>query len=163
SLWAICLDVRSDAVRRRTALRPHRRLVRNGLKTALSGGCSTGNRSRRPSRLPMFESPRRMAACSSATRACLPPAPTASRRGWSVRRRLAAHRCRPQVLTRSPGHYRDWIRACKGGEPACSNFNVAAPFVEWMVLGVIALRVEGKLEWDAAKMRFTNNSEANKY
>jgi hypothetical protein len=69
----------------------------------------------------------------------------------------------PQVLTRSPGHYRDWIRACKGGDPSCSNFNVASPFVEWMLLGVIALRVEGKLEWDSAKMRFTNNSEANKF
>ncbi len=67
------------------------------------------------------------------------------------------------TLTRSPGHYRDWIRACKGGDPACSNFNVSAPFVEWMLLGVIALRVEGKLEWDAVKGRFTNNLEANKY
>ena len=69
----------------------------------------------------------------------------------------------PKLLTRSPGHYRDWIRACKGGDAACSNFNVASPFVEWMLLGVIALRVEGKLEWDAAKMRFTNNAAANKY
>jgi hypothetical protein len=68
-----------------------------------------------------------------------------------------------EVLSRSPGHYHDWIRACKGGEPACSNFSVAGPFVEWMVLGVVATRVEGKLEWDPAKMRFTNNAEANKY
>ncbi len=67
------------------------------------------------------------------------------------------------LLTRSPGHYQDWIRACKGGDPACSNFNVAAPFVEWMLLGVVALRVDGKLEWDAAKMRFSNNPDANKY
>jgi len=67
------------------------------------------------------------------------------------------------LLTRSPGHYRDWIRACKGGDPACSNFNVAVPFVEWMLLGVIALRVEGKLTWDAENMRFTNNDEANQY
>ena len=67
------------------------------------------------------------------------------------------------LLTRSPGHYRDWIRACKGGEPACSNLDVAAPFVEWMLLGVIALRVEGKLMYDGAKMRFTNNNEANQY
>ena len=67
------------------------------------------------------------------------------------------------VLTRSPGHYRDWIRACKGGEPSCSNFNVAGPFVQWMLLGVIAMKYEGKLEWDAEKMRFTNNNEANKY
>jgi hypothetical protein len=67
------------------------------------------------------------------------------------------------LLTRSPGHYRDWIRACKGGDPACSNFNVAAPFVEWMLLGVIALRVEGKLEYDPVKMRITSHPEANRF
>ena len=69
----------------------------------------------------------------------------------------------PQFLTRSPGHHRDWIRACKGGEPACSNFAVAGPLTEWIVLGSIALRFDGKLEWDSAKMRFTNNNEANQY
>jgi len=68
----------------------------------------------------------------------------------------------PPLLTRSPGHMRDFIRACKGGDPACSNFEVAAPFVEWMLLGVIALRHEGKLEYDPEKMRITNNVEANK-
>jgi hypothetical protein len=77
--------------------------------------------------------------------------------------RMKDYKFPPQFLTRSPGHYRDWIRACKGGEPACSNFNVAAPFVEWMLLGVVALRVEGKLLWDATRMRFTNNAQANKY
>lgn len=69
----------------------------------------------------------------------------------------------PQLLTRSPGHYRDWIRACKGGEAACSNFSVAGPFVSWMLLGVIAMRFEGKLDWDQRAGRFTNNSEANAY
>jgi hypothetical protein len=68
----------------------------------------------------------------------------------------------PPMLTRSPGHMRDFIRACKGGDPACSNFDVAAPFVEWMLLGVIALRYEGKLEYDPDKMRITNNADANK-
>ena len=68
-----------------------------------------------------------------------------------------------EFLTRSPGHYRDWIRACKGGDPACSSFSVAAPFTEWVSLGVLALRFEGKLEWDSEKMRITNNPEANKY
>jgi hypothetical protein len=75
------------------------------------------------------------------------------------------------LLTRSPhagangnlAHYRDWIRACKGGDPACSNFNNAAPFVEWMLLGVISLRVEGKIEYDPVKMQITNNKDANKY
>lgn len=69
----------------------------------------------------------------------------------------------PAFLTRSPGHYRDWIRAAKGGEPACSNFSVAGPFVQWMLLGIIAMKFEGKLMWDATKMRFTNNNEANAY
>jgi len=67
----------------------------------------------------------------------------------------------PQFLTRSPGHYRDWIRACKGGERSCSDFSLAAPFTEWILLGVIALRYEGKLEWDSTKMRVTNRPEAN--
>jgi predicted dehydrogenase len=67
-----------------------------------------------------------------------------------------------EFISRSPGHYRDWIRACKGGEPACSNFSVSAPFTEWISLGVLALRFEGKLEWDSEKMRITNNVEANK-
>lgn len=67
----------------------------------------------------------------------------------------------PPMLTRSPGHMRDFIRACKGGDPACSNFDVAAPFVEWMLLGVIALRHKGKLTYDPDKMEITNNKEAN--
>jgi hypothetical protein len=67
------------------------------------------------------------------------------------------------LLTRSPGHHRDWIRACKGGEEACSNFSVSGPFAEWIAMAVIALRVEGKLEWDSEKMRFTNSAEANRY
>jgi len=66
------------------------------------------------------------------------------------------------TLSRSPGHMLDFIRACKGGDPACSNFDVAAPFVEWMLIGAIALRYEGKLEYDADKMRITNNPEANR-
>ncbi|HWF46024.1 MAG TPA: Gfo/Idh/MocA family oxidoreductase [Bryobacteraceae bacterium] len=67
----------------------------------------------------------------------------------------------PEVLPRSPGHYRDWIRACKGGVPACSNFNVAGPFTEWIALGAIAIKVKGKLDWDSENMQITNNSNAN--
>ena len=73
--------------------------------------------------------------------------------------KMKDYRMPPPMLTRSPGHMRDFIRACKGGDPACSNFDVAAPFVEWMLLGVIALRHEGKLEYDPDKMRITNNAK----
>jgi predicted dehydrogenase len=68
-----------------------------------------------------------------------------------------------ELLTRSPGHYRDWIRACKGGEHSCSNFSVAGPFVQWMLLGTIAMKYEGKIDWDAKNMRITNNHDANKW
>jgi hypothetical protein len=69
----------------------------------------------------------------------------------------------PQFLTRSPGHQRDWIRACKGGAPACSQFEVAAPYTEWLVLGSAAVRVDGKLLYDAKTGLFTNSAEANKH
>ena len=76
--------------------------------------------------------------------------------------KMRDYRMPPPLLTRSPGHMRDFIRAAKGGDPACSNFDVAAPFVEWMLLGVIALRFDGKLEYDPEKMVITNNKEANR-
>lgn len=75
-------------------------------------------------------------------------------------------------LTRSPGastgsnhaaHARDWVRACKGGAPACSNFSIAAPFTEWLVLGSAAIHYEGKLLWDNTKGEFTNNKDASRW
>ena len=70
----------------------------------------------------------------------------------------------PEVIKRSPGHFKDWIRACKGGEPACSNFSVAGPYTEWMLLGAISWRFPNeKLLWDGKNLRFTNNEKANEY
>ena len=66
-----------------------------------------------------------------------------------------------QLLQRSPGHMSDWIRAAKGGEQSCSDFSVAVPFTEWVLLGVIAFRVPGKLLWDSKTFRFTNSVAAN--
>jgi hypothetical protein len=69
----------------------------------------------------------------------------------------------PQLLTRSPGHMLDWVRACKGGDSSCSDFSIAAPYAEWLALIAIAYRVPGKLMWDGKTQRFTNSAEANKY
>jgi hypothetical protein len=77
--------------------------------------------------------------------------------------RWADYTLPPQLLTRSPGHIRDWIRACKGGAPACSEFEIAAPYTEWLVLGSAAVRAEGKLLYDAKTGLFTNSAAANKY
>jgi hypothetical protein len=85
--------------------------------------------------------------------------------------RWAEYKLPAEYLPRSPGasagsnhaaHLRDWIRACKGGAPACSNFSVAGPYTEWLALGAIAVRFEGKLLWDNVKGEITNNPAANK-
>lgn len=70
----------------------------------------------------------------------------------------------PQVLKRSPGHFQDWIRACKSSDPTCSNFGIAGPFTEWMLLGAISWRFPNeKLLWDGKLLRFTNNDKANEF
>jgi predicted dehydrogenase len=68
----------------------------------------------------------------------------------------------PQVLPRSPGHYQEWIEACKGGKPAGSNFvDHAAQLAAVVLMGNIAIRTQEKLSWDADKRQFTNSEAAN--
>jgi len=76
----------------------------------------------------------------------------------------------PQVLPRSPGHFVEWIQACKGGKPAGSNFDWAGSLAEVVLLGNVALRVElremltrTKLLWDGPNMKITNIPEANEF
>ena len=75
-------------------------------------------------------------------------------------------------LSRSPGastgdnhsaHCRDWVRACKGGAPACSNFGIAGRYTEWLVLGAAAVHYDGKLLWDNARGEISNNRDANRW
>ncbi len=77
--------------------------------------------------------------------------------------RWAEYKLPPQVLQRGVNHQQDWLRACKGGAPGVSQFSEATKYLEWLVLGSIAMRVPGKLLWDSKNMRFTNSAEANKY
>ncbi len=70
----------------------------------------------------------------------------------------------------SPGHEEEWIRACKGGDPAGSNFDWAGPLTETVLLGNIALRKAMKdkiarqpLRFDPEKFYFPNLKEANQY
>jgi hypothetical protein len=86
--------------------------------------------------------------------------------------RWADYKLPAPYLQRSPGastgsnhaaHLRDWVRACKGGAPACSHFAIAGRFTEWLVLGAAAVHYEGRLMWDAAKMEFTNNKDATRW
>ena len=62
---------------------------------------------------------------------------------------------RPKPLPRVPGNspHQDWIRACKGGPAACSNFDISGPFTEWVLLGNVAIRLGKKLQWDSEHLR----------
>jgi predicted dehydrogenase len=69
----------------------------------------------------------------------------------------------PKTLPRSKGHHRDWLDACKGGTPASANFEYGAALTEMGLLGLVAMRVGKKLDWDAAAMKAKNAPEADKF
>ena len=84
--------------------------------------------------------------------------------------KLKEYKQPPKTLPRSPGHHKEWIRACKGGPPAGSNFEASGPMAEVVLLGNIAVRMgqqlyeQGlKLYYDGPNMRITNMPEANNY
>lgn len=61
-------------------------------------------------------------------------------------------------------HRREWVEACLGKGKTMSNFDVAGPLTEMVVLGCVAMKFPGRrLEWDAANMRFPNMPEADQY
>jgi len=70
-----------------------------------------------------------------------------------------------QILPRSPGHFREWVDAITAKDPskALSNFDYAGRLTETVLLGVVALKAGGRIEWDAAGMRARNNSDADQY
>ncbi len=67
----------------------------------------------------------------------------------------------PKTLPRSPGHFQEWFQACKGGEPAGANFDIASLVTQTVLLGNIALRTGKHLLWDGNQI--TNVPEANQF
>jgi predicted dehydrogenase len=63
-------------------------------------------------------------------------------------------------------HHQEWIRACKGGPAAMSNFpDYAAQLTETALLGNVAIRAGehgGRIVWDSEHLRVTNNEAANR-
>jgi predicted dehydrogenase len=56
--------------------------------------------------------------------------------------------------------YIEWIAGCKGGPMSLSNFDYASRLTEAMLVGVLAVRLGKKIEWDTEKMQATNAPEA---
>lgn len=63
-------------------------------------------------------------------------------------------------IPRSPGHYAEWIAACRGGPPAACNFDYSGPLSEAVLLGSVAYLTGKRIEWDAATLSGTNAPEA---
>lgn len=69
----------------------------------------------------------------------------------------------PKTLARSPGHYKEWVDACRGGPPAGANFvDHAGLLTEVCMLGNVALRAGKKLDWDGPALKVTNDEGANR-
>jgi hypothetical protein len=67
----------------------------------------------------------------------------------------------PRRLSHSGSHEREWVKACKGGRPAFSNFDHSGPQIELLNLGNIASAVNRPLTFDVAAMQFVNDAGAN--
>ncbi|MDR2472581.1 MAG: Gfo/Idh/MocA family oxidoreductase [Tannerella sp.] len=67
-------------------------------------------------------------------------------------------------------HEMDWVGACKESPESrrklASDFSEAGPFNEMVVMGVLAVRLQGlnkELAWDGENMQFTNISDNEKF
>ncbi|MFB3906339.1 MAG: Gfo/Idh/MocA family protein [Acidobacteriota bacterium] len=68
----------------------------------------------------------------------------------------------PETMPRPEGGIEgDWLSAILEGRKACADFAYSARLTELTLLGNIAKRVDGRIVWDEAAMRVTNNAEAN--
>ena len=67
----------------------------------------------------------------------------------------------PAVQKSPSNHYVNLIRAIRGDEVCRSRFSVSGPLSQTMGLGVIAQRVNAKLEFDPVKKQITNHKIAN--
>ena len=68
----------------------------------------------------------------------------------------------PEVPKSPSNHFENFLLACRGEEECRSSFDVAAPLSQVFNLGVIAQRLNTKIEFDRVTKTITNNSYANR-
>lgn len=66
-------------------------------------------------------------------------------------------------IPQSPGHYAEWIQACKTGSPTTCPFSYSGPLTEANQLGNVAHRAGRKIAWDAAALRIPDAPEAERF
>jgi predicted dehydrogenase len=88
--------------------------------------------------------------------------------GWSGNPRLFPEKRRNEfqlpakTIARSPGHRVEWIEACKARRPqdALAGFAYSGPFTEALLVGNLATRLQGRIEWDGPNLRAKGRPEA---
>lgn len=69
----------------------------------------------------------------------------------------------PRIAGGMLAHEQNWIRAIRGEEKISCPFEYGARLNETMILGIVALKADQPIEWNAATGRVTNVPEANQY
>lgn len=67
----------------------------------------------------------------------------------------------PDVPISPSNHFKNFIQACKGEEKARSPFSIAGPLSQLFCLGVLAQKLNTKLEFDRKRKVITNHKIAN--
>jgi predicted dehydrogenase len=68
------------------------------------------------------------------------------------------------TIARSPGHHREWLqKILKNDTDTTCNFDYSGALTETVLLGNVAYRAGGKLEYDAKTGRVTGNANAAQY
>lgn len=69
-----------------------------------------------------------------------------------------------RTIAESIGHWKEWIEAVKTNGPTTCNFEYGGTLTEAVLLGNVSHRAGNKpLDWDAEKLKVTNEPSANQY
>ena len=71
------------------------------------------------------------------------------------------HQAPEKSIPDSPGFYKEWINACRGGAAATCDFDYSGPLTETVLLGNVAYRTGG-FEWDARNLIPKGNKKSTK-
>ena len=61
------------------------------------------------------------------------------------------------------GQWAEWLRACRGEDKAMSPLAYSGPLTEVVLLGCLAQRVGGTVDWDSAGMKVINRPEVDQF
>ncbi len=68
-----------------------------------------------------------------------------------------------RTIEKSPGFYKEWFLACKGGAPATCDFDYSGPLSETVLLGNVAYRAGGSFDWEAMNIKSSGNENVAQY